>query len=60
MTCKDCLHCEVCEDSGTNYSKNGGAEHCYFYLNEKEMLKNFVSKLYDMLTRTRDEISEVR
>ena len=44
MTCKDCLHCEVCEDNGSDFFKSG-AENCTFYLNEKQMLEQFCRDL---------------
>ena len=51
MTCEQCLHKEVCRDTGTNYSEKGGAEQCYFFIEEKEFIRRAINELIDKLAK---------
>ena len=52
MTCENCLHYKVCEESGDILFEKGGAEKCYFFLDEKEILHRFLDDLINSLSKT--------
>ena len=58
MTCEQCLHKDVCRDTGTNYSEKGGAEQCYFFIEEKAFIErainDLIRKLSNVIVKTKD------
>ena len=51
MTCEQCLHKDVCRDTGTNYSEKGGAEQCYFFIEEKTFIARAIEELIQKLSK---------
>ena len=55
MTCKDChwnYLTHPCENSNKSIYEHGCAEHCFYFLNEKEVQEEFINSLVEKIAKT--------